>query len=386
MAVKKVGKHLIYSKSNYLINAKYGSNLKENQILALALSKLPDASEDEHGNLLISMTVTEIMDWIKMAKSTAYNTLDPIAQALQKKSIGYTDPVSKEFDYIGLITRCSYKSGVLSLKFNADLKDTLLSTEKKFTKLDLLIMTSFRSNYSFRLYELLKSDQYLLNKNDIENGYEIKFSLAELKLNLGIVDADDIKIRKVLAHKKQPDFEKAVEECTSQKYKSFGELKRSSLLPAIREINNKSDLNVKLIEDKAGKGGKVVNVIFRITPKVPVKETLIKLDINLSKDIDEDDLIDMLRNIIPEIKKTKDLRAILKEAGNDIEKISDLHDYYVSQKNIDNPTGWYIKALKEDYDLNTPKSSKGRYSNNPFNEFPQNDYDFDELEKVLVDN
>ena len=70
------------------------------------------------------------------------------------------------------------------------------------------------------------------------------------------------------------------------------------------------------------------------------------------------------------------------ETDNYIVRQKAAHDLMLKSKtDIDNPTAWMISAIKENY-----KAPKAKKTANKFTDFNQNSYDFDELEKQLVDN
>lgn len=79
----------------------------------------------------------------------------------------------------------------------------------------------------------------------------------------------------------------------------------------------------------------------------------------------------------------KDLLAILRAANNDLDKCKDALNILKAKgnKKIDNVVGWIIAAIKNEYGI----VSKN-FCNNSFNNFKQNTYDYDELEKFILAN
>ena len=54
------------------------------------------------------------------------------------------------------------------------------------------------------------------------------------------------------------------------------------------------------------------------------------------------------------------------------------------KKKVDNPVGWLISAIKEDYQTEPLEPSK-KVDKNSFNHFPQREYDYDELlQKIKI--
>ncbi len=88
---------------------------------------------------------------------------------------------------------------------------------------------------------------------------------------------------------------------------------------------------------------------------------------------DLDDLIDQIREIIKEPLKTKEYKAILQAAGNNIELIKQKYQIAQNQRKIDNLVGWLITAIQEEY---TEPVEKKKVSSRK--------YDYEDLEKQLL--
>ena len=77
------------------------------------------------------------------------------------------------------------------------------------------------------------------------------------------------------------------------------------------------------------------------------------------------------------------MRALAEASDYNIEKLKKAYELS-KNSNIDNLVGWLIKAMKEDYDaVASPRSNP---VSNEFNSFEQLEYDFDEIEKAIIDN
>lgn len=130
--------------------------------------------------------------------------------------------------------RTNKKSGKVTVKFHEDMMPFLLELAKQaemgeyYTGYSLQYILPMSSQYSPRLYELLKSYQ--------KNNREWFFNIEELKR---ILDAQ--------SYDRWPDF------------------RRRILEPAVNEINEYSDLNVAYDTEKEGR--KVTRVIFYMAGK-----------------------------------------------------------------------------------------------------------------------
>lgn len=129
------------------------------------------------------------------------------------------------------------KDGVIKIRLDNDMKPYLLQLKANFTSYELIWTLHFKSKYTIRLYELIKSIHF----RDIES-YTRKFGLDELKKVLG-----------------------------GEGYTAYRDFKRRVLRPAIDEINTYSDKMVEFKEFKQRRW--VVAIEFTISSK-PSLETL----------------------------------------------------------------------------------------------------------------
>ena len=97
----------------------------------------------------------------------------------------------------------------------------------------------------------------------------------------------------------------------------------------------------------------------------------------------EDDAIDMTYELFNGTLKMKDVRSIVKEAGCDFVKIKNAYEVFNSQQNVNNITGFMIKAIQEGYQKVPNKNQRV----NQFYFEEQTDYgDMDVLEKEILAN
>lgn len=381
-----------YKKPNFLIGAKYRSPLKENQILAMALANIHHAEETEKGTLRVTMKAANIRKMTNANSGSFYNRLNKIAASMTSKSIGYNDPEKQKFEYIAVVVRATYEKGYFSIEFNPYIKNYLTDIRSNFTRLKLPIMLSFENVYSFRLYEFLRSYAYVpKNMQDDKktvNKFNNHFSLAELKLTLGVVNAELDSVKKVLIESKNPNYEKAVQASPEQMYEDWTDFKRYVLEPAVKEINEKSDIHVQYRQGRAGVGGKVEEVHFSIT----LNEFQVESERKLTTE-EKDDIVDRISDLIDQPLKVKEIRAIAEAAEYDYDLVKRAYEGAVdSPSKIDNFTGFLISAIKGDYYpegvvvKEVKKRGRPKKSQNIFNDFKQNEYDFDALEKELLSN
>ena len=137
-------------------------------------------------------------------------------------------------------------NGTIQIRLDKDMKPFLLQLKKNFTRYELFWTLSFKSKYTIRLYELIKSVHY--KENEI---YIKEFDLKELKRMMG-----------------------------AEHYKTYQHFKERALLPAIAEINGYSDKNIEY--DIIKRGRAISGIRFTIS----TKETMER--IRLSSEIEKE--------------------------------------------------------------------------------------------------
>ena len=121
--------------------------------------------------------------------------------------------------------------GTIKIRIDDDMKPFLLQLKENFTQYELVYTLHFKSKYTIRLYELIKSVHY---HNLTE--YKRRYSIAELQR---LLDAEI--------------------------YTEYRDFKRRVLLPSMEEINAYSDKIITMEEARHGR--KVLSVEFSIRSK-----------------------------------------------------------------------------------------------------------------------
>ena len=179
------------------------------------------------------------------------------------RKIFIEDPDRKSFAAINLVGSATYKDNTFTIKFEPDITDILLDVKNNYTTLNLPILMSFNKVYSYRIYELLRSQAYE-HKNSMLIGEEFSlcYSLSELKLTIGVVDTNAESVSKALK-KPDPDFDHIVNNIAKEKtFDNWSDFRRKVLDVAVAEINEKSDIKVRYDVVRENHGGKVTKVIF----------------------------------------------------------------------------------------------------------------------------
>ena len=374
----------IFKKSNYLINTKYKMTATEHKIFNLSLAKV---KYDEKENRPIAiLSAKEVQEILNIKGNSVYSQMKTIANKLTgSKKILIEDKVNKKFSSMILISVCTYVAGKgkMIVKFEPDTTDLVLNLKPSYTKLKLNIYKHLSNFHAMKLYEIFKSNMFKGDILDITYGInDIKFATLMILTNEKIDDA-------LVAGK--ISIEEAIEESAKNSgYNTYSSFKRA-LDTAVKEINDYTDINVNMKMIRTGVGGKVTKVRFIVTEK---EQNIISVDENVDviecdeKEVDDDELfelIDKLREIISEPLKLKDYKTILEVAKYDITLIKEKYKIMkMNDAEINNITGWLVKAIEENYQKPTSKKSesKSKTTKNKFNDFKQRHYTDDELDKL----
>jgi plasmid replication initiation protein len=123
------------------------------------------------------------------------------------------------------------RSGVVRIKLHQLMKPFYLNLQQNYTQYELGWTVKFKSKYSLRLYELIKSIHY----NELV-AYERIFDIEDLKMKMG-----------------------------AELYKEWKHFRERALEPAIEEINLHSDKHIEY--ETINKGRKVIQVKLKITTR-----------------------------------------------------------------------------------------------------------------------
>lgn len=232
------------SLSNQVARASQSLLLTEKRIVALALAhvdSLPtkplfDAQKNQGWKVRIS--AMDYADVFEVDSSTAYTQLHDAAKRLWQRYIRYTLPSRKGVKDVSVrwVSSATYAEGEgwVELNFTPEIAPHILGLRSKFTTYKLKHAAGLDSLYAWRLYECLKSWQ-----------------------NTGLY-APDI-----------DEFHQAMESPESCR-KNFKDLRVRVIDPAVKSINQKTDITVQWEPVRAG-GRKVTGLRFTFEPTMQAK-------------------------------------------------------------------------------------------------------------------
>ena len=234
-------------KANELIQkSRFSLSLQQQKIILYLISKIQPTDTEFHEYKFEIKSFCEACG-IDSDGGTVYSEIKEAVKNIADKSLWVKMPDGRE-TLLRWIEKASIEAGtgILTIRLDNDMKPYLLQLNKNYTTYDLIYTLTFKSKYSVRLYELIKSIHY-----DESEPYSKTYSIDELKKLL-----------------------------SAETYKTYSHFKQFALDPAINEINAISDKTVSYeVAEKSGK--KITHLTLYIA-----KYDILKNIINQKKILD----------------------------------------------------------------------------------------------------
>lgn len=314
---KSLPSSLIVTQSNHLVEARYNLSLGEQRLILSMIAKIQPDDEDFKP---YRVSIGQLADFLCVAKGSAYHECKKITKSLLARVLEITETgrllqthwVSSA-DYID-------GTGIVNLSFDPLLKPYLLQLKGNFTSCKFEMLLRFKSQYTMRMYTLLK--QY--NR------------LKEREIELGL-------LREMLGLR-------------NDQYKLYANFKSDLLKQVQNELKDKSDLYFEFDEIKHGRS--IGAIRFRIFTKKPIESTSDKVLVNVAPIVPalpspeaKTPLITELLLLIPGQHKAKKtvqaaLEAFEKKQGFDYVKRNILYSNAKADKSY---AGFLNNALKGDW-------------------------------------
>jgi len=345
-------------KSNEMISAKYKSTLLENQVMAIALTRIEVNAKDKDSPLEARLYPGELKRLVSDPVHI-YRDLKSLSQSITGHTM-FLEDGNGNFKAFSVVPNAEYKDGVFIIKFNSELKEHILGLERNYTTLELSVMTDFTKNASFRIYELLKKDLYK-SKPEINDGrVDVEYNISEFRFMIGLANGDDQGVKNEMARMSKNNINWDVLyqklDKKDRKYEKWYDLAKYVIKPAQMELEEKSDIR---FEYEGIRSGHSMNrIVFHIYKNKPAVEIIEKQKIfekeemnrqlELPKDLAQykplyDEFID--HNGLT----TEDLDILIKKAEYNTERVRRAIELADEQEHINNYMGWIINCIKENY-------------------------------------
>lgn len=305
----------LVSQSNDLIEAKYIDLLSaRQQKMVLAIVSMISPEDEDFKPYIIS--VKDFSEMMGLQGKPKYSEIRVITREMLRKVIEIPRGEGRTLQATWFSTVEYYEGeGLIEFSFDPKLKGFLLNL-KAYTQYRLSNVLALGSSYSIRLYELMKK---------WENIVRIEYPVTQLKEKLGL----------------------------EGKYKQYGHFKSRVIKPAIKDISDKTDINVTFKEIKKGK--RIEKIEFTIRPKIKQTKNL-KQQSNFDKELFEK-LNELSNGYNLSFNAFEKIEQIAKTIYSDdkyikqLERLIEVTNSRVKQGNINNPVGLLIKIIKDKENL-----------------------------------
>lgn len=235
---------VLVTKDNRLIEARYKLTVNE-QRLVLGLASMVRKDDEDFKDYVVH--VDEIAELFGIdGGESFYERMEEATKALMTTSGAFN--ISIESNKLKLVRWVSYAeyvkgSGKILMRFDKSVKDFMIQIKNQFTQYQLSAVRQFKSAYAIRFYELMAMKRNM-GKGAKDGWFYREFEIGELKSYLAI---------------------------TNGEYKLFADFRRFAIEPALKEINEFSDIEIIKHEkdwaEYVKQGRAVHKIIIRAKPK-----------------------------------------------------------------------------------------------------------------------
>ena len=226
-------------KDNALINASYTLSLVEQRIVLLAIIEARETQKGIDTETFLEIHAQHYADRFDISVKNAYVMLSEASQALFNRQVTFMMIDEKrnkpEKRVVRWVSGISYVegAGIVKLRFAPEIVPLITRLEQNFTSYELMQVANLNL-YATRLYELLVSWRSVGKTPIIE--------INDFRSKLGLLD---------------------------QEYKLMHNFKNRVLDPAISQINEHTDITVKVEQHKTGRS--ITGFSFKFKQKQQVK-------------------------------------------------------------------------------------------------------------------
>ena len=314
--LKESKKYIV--KSNSLVEARYRLSLQESKIILWLLTQIRHDDEDFKSH---QMTISEFSKMIGVEVDNQYGKIREVTKSLMRRVLEIYEPEKNSFLQVSWLSSARYegKKGIVSLKFDPELKPYLLKLQSHFTKIDIVDTLNLKSVHAIRIFELLL--QYLIIGNRT-------ITLEELRGYCGI---------------------------RKDEYTLYGDIKRKVIDRAKTEINTKTEYEIDYTEIKESR--KVVAIEWTIKKKRIQPEGTAEKVRQLQKEYrSESALIDSL--VEYGFSRTIAKRFIINNGEDVVSDALKSVNIQVERGTVKNPKAMVQMAIKEKWKPEVYKARK----------------------------
>lgn len=227
-------------KDNALINASYNLELVEQRLILLAIVEARTSGKGVTPNNSLTITASSYMNHFGTNRNTAYQALKDACNNLFERQFSYIETNTKgnmEVVRSRWVSEIRYIDNEASVKliFSPTVSPLITLLEKNFASYELEQVAQLNSKYAVRLYEVVIAWR--------STGKTPMIAIDELRNRLGVLDNE---------------------------YTVTADFKRWALDKPIKQINEKTEINLSYEQHKQGR--KIVGFTFTVKQKSKPKK------------------------------------------------------------------------------------------------------------------
>ena len=209
-------------KDNALINASYNLDLVEQRLVLLAIVEARESGKGINANDPLTVHAESYINHFSVHRNTAYQALKDACKDLFARQFSYQEQRPKGVANITSrwVSQIAYidNSATVELIFAPAIIPLVTRLEEQFTSYELKQVSGLSSAYAIRLYEFLIAWR--------STGKTPIIELSDFRQKLGVLEGE---------------------------YSRFNNFKVRVLDPAIKQINEHTDITVKVEQHKTGR-------------------------------------------------------------------------------------------------------------------------------------
>lgn len=210
-------------KDNVLINASYNLEVTEQRLILLSIIRARETGQGITTDSRLQIHASDYANRFDVTKEAAYDALKNAVNNLFERKFSYKEYTDNNKEIVvksRWVSQIAYieDSAVLEVIFAPAVVPFITRLEKHFTSYQMKQVTQVTSKYGIRLYELLIQWR--------EIGKTPVLEINDFRFKLGLEDTE---------------------------YKNMSDLKRRVIDPAIKQINEFTDITVTYEQQKSGR-------------------------------------------------------------------------------------------------------------------------------------
>lgn len=235
---------VLVTKDNRLIEARYKLTVNE-QRLVLGLASMVRKDDEDFKDYVIHVDDIAELFGLEKSKSFYEKMQDAVNSLMDDRGALNISMNPNEIEKVRWVSYAKYVkgSGKILMRFDKSIKDFMIQIKNQFTQYQLSAVRQFKSAYAIRFYELMAMKRNM-GKGAKDGWFYREFDIGELKSYLAIAEGE---------------------------YKLIADLKRRAIEPALKEINDFSDIEIIKHKNEwaeyVKQGRAVYKIIIRAKPK-----------------------------------------------------------------------------------------------------------------------